>query len=1053
MEENVNKPNYMHKVGVKLLSDIQLKNILPNYKNIFAKIDQCREAAKGDPNRQTNLRKYYQHNLMYDNVFSVLGKRGTGKTSVAFTLQKKIKRDKKHWEYDVVLPLIIPEVIPESCTVLGWILAIVKEQMDELEKSIHKLEKESRGERYRSRCRHSEEMEERDTLVKKLEEISQMFYAGSYNPSNEKSYYRAINYSVQQAEDYYKFAKEIANLWDAWIERIKEEYALKNDEAGNDICPMIYFIFDDVDLAPEKISEILSVIIKYLSHPNIIVIITADEKLFLEVIENQLDQKIGRLPGEWREYLNRSTEDKYGIWGREAAVKNKDSEDVVNQTAAMYLGKVLPPSTRYYLRLFHTAKQKERFYAEEGQTLGAVIVSRIDELATAIGNQDDNFMIVNDMLINFYLKFFGNTSRQINNAYISFNELVTGLKRIVASQKSGSGDVEEDIDELYQCCRYFLCVALTSNHTLTKVVENVDVFVDEVFRPEYNQWRLYINYSYLNEYVEDSVETAGSEEENSAVKVEVATQLYSLFIFVENILLLMEGAFPKGITERRKVHAIPFMTKYIQSIAFENRHMFREDLSANEFFEHYNNLLDRLISIVVNGQSTDMRFSLTYFYDFRNSKLSQNTKGQRNSKQGVPKMDLKTIARRNPGWFRELVGMLTMVYGNAYLFDKSEMADCVVFRDRKYLVRYQQRICNTLQEYMNQCFYHIKLQDVWVEEKWKENLERAYEGFDKTKRGYDELVELVINTTLKLRGAEAGEAVTNADEEGNERRQLWVDLSLILKTVFQILEPEKCIENPGNIREMLYRSPNDISGEIGRGLKDIPSGRGTIRRMLAERITSVERIEYAWNNKGMLFEPNRTAAVFEDLFRVNNSRYEELRRIGTEISKNLPDGSVQNETALLEKALYRRMLTSLGRVLEKQDSGQYIDSEEEALLYDARELLMGWDIGVDLYNEEAMRRAVKLGVEVAWIGLLQAIYLYQTVYDRYTNNNSISSKELERVDGKNTYYFNFFNRVVEFMTDTAIPERDISMKEKINSAFIQERDKYVEHLIVRVRNE
>lgn len=563
-ENHPAEENFTHKVGVKELSDTQLKNILPDFRNIFTKIEQFRKAAAAEENQPNSSRKYYQYNLKYDNVFSILGKRGTGKTSVAFTLRNRIEQDEKHKDYDVVLPLIIPESIPENCTVLGWLLAIVKEEMEALEKNIRDLERTSGGEQNRSRFRYMEGIGSKDSLETKLEDISQMFFAGSYNPSNEKSYYRAIDNSVQQAGDYYKFAKEIANLWDIWIERIRKLYELKNENTNKStnekIYPMIYFLFDDVDLAPEKISEILSVIIKYLSHPNIIVIITADEKLFLEVVENQLDQKIGRLPGEWREYLKRSTGNGFAVWEQEEITKKKETEDVVNQTAAMYLGKVLPPSTRYYLRLFHTAKQKERFYVEEGKTLGEVMSNQIAGLAKAAGGKADNFMKVNDRLITFYLKFFGSTSRQINNVYVAFNELVARLHEIIEHQKSNRGSAREDVEELYYCCRYFLCVALISNHGLAEVVENADSFVDEVFLPEYNQWNLYINYGYLNEYVEDNVEAkAGGEEENRAVKVEAALQMYSLLSFVENILLLMEHAFTKGITNRKKVHAIPFI--------------------------------------------------------------------------------------------------------------------------------------------------------------------------------------------------------------------------------------------------------------------------------------------------------------------------------------------------------------------------------------------------------------------------------------------------------------------------------------------------------------
>lgn len=1042
-ENNSADNNYTHKVGVKELSDTQLKNILPDFRNIFTKIEQFRNAAAEEENRQNSTRKYYQYNLKYDNVFSVLGKRGTGKTSVAFTLRNKIEQDEKHKNYDVVLPLIIPESIPENCTVLGWLLAIVKEEMEELENNIRNLERTSEGEQNRSRYRYMYEIDAKDPLAAKLEEISQMFFAGSYNPSNEKSYYRAIDYSVQQAGDYYKFAKEIAYLWDLWIERIRKLHKLKNDKSDEKIYPMIYFLFDDVDLAPEKISEILSVIIKYLSHPNIIVIITADEKLFLEVIENQLDKKIGRLPGEWRDFLSHSTGNRYpvwGQWGQEETTKKKESEDVVNQTAAMYLGKVLPPSTRYYLRLFHTAKQKERFYAEDGKTLGDVMSERIAGLAEAVGEKANNFMIVNGRLINFYLKFFGITSRQINNVYVAFNEMITRLHEIIEYEKSGQGNAAEDIEELYHCCRYFLCVALISNHGLAEIVENADSFVDEVFLPEYNQWKLYINYAYLNEYVENNMEgKTGGEEENRAAKVEAALQMYSLFSFVENILLLMERAFPGGITKRAKVHAIPFMTKYIQSVVFDNRHMFREELSSNEFFEHYNDLLDRLSSIVANEQSTDMRFGLTYFYDLRNSKLGQEDKDSTGLVKDMEE-EIRTIARRNLALFNELVGMVTMVYGNAYLFDKSEMADCMVFRDRKYLVRYQRKICSTLQEYMNQCFKDIKLQDVWEEGNWKEALARGYEKPKEGDSQFDELVKKVAETLMES-------ADTWEEEDYIGGTQQWMDLSQILKTVYLYLNLEEYFENPEKIQELIYQSPTDFTNEMVKSLSGLTSDRDPIRIMLADRIGWVDRVEYTWNIKGMLSDPDRTIDIFERLFRINPSKYEELRRFAVEIKENMYEQE-QSRVAMLEKSLYRRMLTALSLVLEKREIDQYIESEEDELLYEARELFAEWEIGVDLYNSDAVKTAVELGVNVVWIGVLQAIYLYQTVYERYKNHNSISSRSLEQIDNKATYYYKFFEKIVEIRE-----QRNLEIGEKIESAFVRERQKYVEQLIARVRNE
>lgn len=1050
VDEGRTAGNYTHKVGVKILSEVQLKNTLPTYEKLIARIEDCRKAAQSS----SIPMGHYQYNFMYDNVFSILGERGTGKTSVAFTLQKKIGENEKYKEYDVVLPLVIPEVIPEHCTVLGWLLAIVKEEIEQLEERIRKKERKSTGEQYRGKYHFCRDNQSDQSLVNKLEEISHMVFAGSYNPSNEMSYYRAIGYSVQQAEDYYKFAKGIAELWDSWIARIKEWYMLENEVSECNICPMIYFIFDDVDLAPEKISELLSVIIKYLSHPNLIVITTADERLFLEVIENQLDKKIGRLPREWREYLKGEGKSEFDDWDREERERKKEVEDVVDRTARMYLGKVLPPSTRHYLRLFHTAKQKERFYVEEREQLGEAVCREIGELVKRLDENGRNFMMPNNTLINFYLRFVGYTSRQISNVYIAIKELIGNMYRLVdevrKEERTGEERIREEDDSrednikeeyayrIYQDCRYFLCIAINSNHDLTRVMMDIEGFVDEVFLPEYNQWRIYVNYPYINEYVE---ETVGEKVEgDKAVKVEIALQLYSLFVFVENILLLMEKAFAGGITGRQKVHAAAFMTEYIQRMAFNNRHIFRDDQDPNVFFEHYNNLLDRLKSIVADEKRSDAKFAIAYFYDFRNYRINRKMKNQ------YALGSLRDFSQSNPKWFKELVGMLTMVYGNAYLFTEKDMANCLAFRDKKYQVRYQHKICNELQENIGKCFEYIKLQNIWLKGGWAECISMQYEEPDKDSVGFFELVRKVTDTIIQMR-------------QGQKQEHLMVDLRLVLETVFQYVKMDDSLNKTDMIQQLVLQCPYAVAYELVRNLKNISSDGGTIKRMLSDRIAAIEQVEYTWNNMGILYDPLNMMEVFEHLYRIGGSKYEELRRVGMEIHapkythNDLIPSEKQGSMAVLDRNSYRRLLNVVTRTMEKVQTNNYIGVDEEAAKDDAKEVLAECDICIDMYNTESVIRAVSLGLEVVQVELLQQLYIFHTIYERYEKHNSLSSWELERVNNRNTYYDTLFELIVDMVENDKQPRRQANLKEIIKLAFVLERQKYTEQLIIGAKDE
>ncbi len=210
-----------HKVGVKLFTKEQFENVLPTYLNLFHKIDACRQAAQEEL-RELNAggTRHYQYNFMYDNVFSVLGKRGTGKTSVVFTLQRMIREKYGEKFSDIVLPLIIPEAIPDNCTVLGWILAIVKEEVKRLDDRINELEKRRKEDDFWNKCQFGAGVRKEIGLSDRLDILNQFFYAKSYNPSSESSYYQAIDNSASQTIDYYRFAQGIADFWDAWVQAI-----------------------------------------------------------------------------------------------------------------------------------------------------------------------------------------------------------------------------------------------------------------------------------------------------------------------------------------------------------------------------------------------------------------------------------------------------------------------------------------------------------------------------------------------------------------------------------------------------------------------------------------------------------------------------------------------------------------------------------------------------------------------------------------------------------------------------------------------------------------
>ncbi len=997
-----------HKVGIRILSDPQLENVLPTFSNLLDKVKVCREAAKKD---RKGIKGHYQYNFMYDNVFSVLGQRGTGKTSVAFTLKEKISRD---YIGDVVLPLIIPEVIPENCTVLGWLLAIVSEEIEKLERKIQEEEKKQGRSACWNGCTSRNCTNDGISLTERLERMNQLFYAGSYNPGNEQSYYKAVGNSVRQAADYYLFAKEIACLWDEWVERIRYYEELINEYKNEEICPMIYFIFDDVDLAPEKIEEILSVIIKYLSHPNIIVITTADDELFLEVIENKLDKNIGRLPSEWREYLNRNSQDYFLNMDSKLTEKIRAQELAIKQTARKYLGKVLPASTRYYLKMFNNAKDKEFFCVEEYGRLGNGVAAQIQELIDSIKdveNRPQNFMEREGEIICFYLKFMGKTSRQITNVYIALKELVRVLKDI-------GNNKEDPVMEVYNSISFFLRTAINANHDLAQKIEQVDRFVDEAFPVKYNQWKLYINYAYLNEFLSKELDGKNRKE-----RIFIGLSLYSLFSFVENILLIMESVLPGGITKRRKVHAVRFLSAFLQNEMTAIHYVLRVDMPEVEFFSHYSNLLDRLEGIAENEIDNKI-FNLEYFYDFKEylpTKMNQN--------------DLKTANKKDPTWFKELIGRLFLVYGNAYLVNKSDIEKCWVYWGNSYPVRYQMVIEREIIENMYEIFSVPRLQYEW----------------EKIVSDYKTAITEIPNIGKDALKSECIESIRDRIlTEGmwfDENEERYAELGIVLNYYQDNVEDEEGILPISKYPKMLLNELLKIN-EVILGRSD------DILRLITYYISKIEDIDQKINFRVIMNSPSYFIAVLEDIMEDNVLFVRELQELINKIERYRYYEDIKR--LIIDVELYRNILDVLEDILKWNNGNRHpLNEERKNLINYVKNLMNCLSVAVDIDDDRVLYDVVSMGAYIHCVSVLQRLYIFKLVDERYRVWNSFSSKELETVmigsKEEKTYYYNFFESACRLIEKSAVSEK--ALRDVVKTAYLRERRNYVKSLLPGEDNE
>ncbi|MCI9081035.1 MAG: hypothetical protein HFI70_01710 [Lachnospiraceae bacterium] len=646
-----------HKVGIKLLNDEQLYNTFPGFDDLWRKIEEFKGAAIGPMDERR-----YQDTLMYDNVFSILGERGTGKTSVLYTLKDKIR---EKYTRDMVFPIIMPEIIPEECDILGWILAVISEKLE--------TELEEKKLQYSQKCH----VGERDELRQKLERICELSFSVKYNPDSEKSFYEVVSNSERQAQNAFAFARELTEFWSKlakWLQTVEGSPG----ETGN---PMIYFFFDDVDLAPERVNDLFSVVTKYLAHPNIIVIITADENQIMEVTEINITNRMNKLPREWQEYLERNSgEPMWLVYGDEPVHMKRKSYE----SAKAYLLKILPTSTRYYLKEFNKISEKQNFIIENDISLDMALKNLISMFFT-----EEELFAEEREQTSFYFHFVGDSSRKMGNAYYIMRQFVEGVL-LLAEKRRGQNRIsaEKYKKNLYEAVKQFITLILRSN---TEKFENIDekAFADRFFLCQYNQWDMYVNYRIITELYGKNMdmenEQADGYMEKKQIFLDMCVALYALGFFIEHVLLLLNQREALSIyAENQRYYAQNELAQFLNDKVFLKGKMFRMDMEMESFLEHYEEAFKELNRFYGFDRNNAMQV-YDYFHCFDAKQWRGNTDF------------VKNLFYKERVWFENILGMVSMVYENVFLFGK-ELQEKTDLWKRELDMEFVNRVRNDVRE-------------------------------------------------------------------------------------------------------------------------------------------------------------------------------------------------------------------------------------------------------------------------------------------------------------------------------------------------------------------
>ncbi len=275
-----------------------------------------------------------------NNVISILGGRGSGKTSVALTIHNEFKKESSNYKnikdekyLDFILDIIDPSKFNVEDNALGRIIYSFESYINELKK------KESENDKY---CMNkiSNKLSGKYEKLKDNYIHSRKFYRDKLSAITESRYeYDKINQDIILAD------KNLEDSFRGFIEEFcctNRDISAKNDILQDDTMlgnnePLIFITFDDVDMCPEKGPEILDLILNYLSHPNIICIVLGDYSTFSESLVIDLWKK-SNIPGQ----LDKDT----------IANNNNTLFDGIVRRADDILGKVLPYNYRFELKDF-----------------------------------------------------------------------------------------------------------------------------------------------------------------------------------------------------------------------------------------------------------------------------------------------------------------------------------------------------------------------------------------------------------------------------------------------------------------------------------------------------------------------------------------------------------------------------------------------------------------------------------------------------------------------------------------------------------------------------
>ncbi len=305
-----------NKIGARCLSDSEVELILPNYKRIYDQINQFRAEKKSVDNFEGQKVNDGNKDQKTNNI-GIMGVRGAGKTSVLKTIRVHLEKNKQE-SNDIILPIIVPENMSESGTLMATVLGMLNDEIKAREEKEKKRQKKNNIDcikKYSLRKKYDEVIKQYTYIQKEYRDILIRQY------TTEGDY-------VNRSTSVFNSDTEFINKFNELIDELVNEKKKDNS--------FLFLFIDDIDLSTYRCADVVKTLLSYLSNENIITFISGDLDTFEEALtldflrqENVLDKDI----------LDKEM-------GAHTLLDSK------KHLAYEYMKKIIPPAYRYNIKLW-----------------------------------------------------------------------------------------------------------------------------------------------------------------------------------------------------------------------------------------------------------------------------------------------------------------------------------------------------------------------------------------------------------------------------------------------------------------------------------------------------------------------------------------------------------------------------------------------------------------------------------------------------------------------------------------------------------------------------